>query len=109
MGVQVEDFALTLRQLFELTNIRGALANMPHKVATFDLVDNITPTTRIAGACNAIRKWPGGRLLGDQFHAAGFVRGMLRDCVDAMRARASDRQRGGVGGVSALRWHRALL
>jgi Shikimate dehydrogenase substrate binding domain len=54
MGVKPEDYPTTLKAIFKLTNIRGALVTMPHKVTTHALVDEITPTGRIAGACNAI-------------------------------------------------------
>src|SRR5919202_989476 len=47
MGVQAPDYPAFLRSLFTLTNIRGALITMPHKVTTVDLVDEVTPTVRI--------------------------------------------------------------
>jgi shikimate dehydrogenase len=78
MGIKPEDFTTFLPQLFKLTNIRGALVTMPHKVTTVGLMDEISPTARIAGACNAILKRPDGTLLGDQFDGAGFVRGVER-------------------------------
>jgi shikimate dehydrogenase len=78
MGVKPEDYVDFLPQLFKLTNIRGALVTMPHKVTTVGLMDEISPTARIAGACNAILKRPDGTLLGDQFDGAGFVRGVER-------------------------------
>src|SRR6185312_5684850 len=34
MGVRADDYAALLRPLFRLTNIRGALVTMPHKVTT---------------------------------------------------------------------------
>ena len=54
MGVKPEDYPASSQSLFQLTNIRGALVTMPHKVTTIGLVDEVTPTARIAGACNAI-------------------------------------------------------
>src|SRR5262249_56762621 len=51
---------------------------MPHKVTTLTLVDEATPTARIAGACNAILLRNDGSLLGDMFDGAGFVRGVQR-------------------------------
>src|SRR5689334_8856780 len=54
MGVKAEDYPTFLRSLFRLTNIRGALVTMPHKVTTIGLVDEITPTAEIAGAANAV-------------------------------------------------------
>ena len=78
MGVKPDDYAAALASIFRFTNIRGALVTMPHKIATLSLVDEVTPTARIAGACNAILLRPDGTLLGDQFDGAGFVRGVER-------------------------------
>ena len=49
MGVKAEDYAQVLKALFRLTNIRGALVTMPHKVTTVALLDEVTPTVQIAG------------------------------------------------------------
>src|SRR5512132_3338070 len=47
MGVKGEDYADLLRPLFKLTNIRGALITMPHKVATVRLLDEVTTAVRV--------------------------------------------------------------
>jgi shikimate dehydrogenase len=78
MGVMSEDYAGVLKSLFRLTNIRGALVTMPHKVATVGLMDEVSTTARIAGACNAILRRPDGALAGDMFDGEGFVRGVAR-------------------------------
>ena len=78
MGVKPEDYAAFLPLLFKMSNIHGALVTMPHKITTAHLMDELTPTARIAGAANAILLRPDGSLLGDQFDGAGFVRGVLR-------------------------------
>lgn len=101
MGVRAEDFAALLRPLFRLTNIRGALVTMPHKVAVVALLDEITPTVRIAGSCNAILKRSDGSLLGDMFDGAGFVRGVLRQGCKLTGARALVVGAGGVGSAIA--------
>src|SRR5437764_7496715 len=62
MGVKAEDYAQVLKALFRLTNIRGALVTMPHKVTTLALLDEVTPTVQIAGSCNAILRRPDGSL-----------------------------------------------
>ena len=64
--------------MFSLTNIRGALVTMPHKVTTMGLVDEVTPTATVAGAANAVLLRDDGTLVGDQFDGAGFVRGVER-------------------------------
>ena len=40
MGCMAEDYPAFLRALFRLTNVRGALVTMPHKVTTVDLVED---------------------------------------------------------------------
>ncbi|MGO4390842.1 shikimate dehydrogenase [Variovorax sp. M-6] len=101
MGVQAEGYAGVLASLFKLTNIRGALVTMPHKITTLSLVDEATPTAKIAGACNAILKRPDGTLLGDQFDGAGFVRGVQRKGRALEGARVLVSGSGGVGSAIA--------
>ena len=97
MGVKPEDYAATLKQIFKFTNIRGALVTMPHKVTTVALMDEVTPTGKVAGACNAILLRPDGTLLGDQFDGAGFVRGVQRKGVRLEGASVLVSGNGGVG------------
>lgn len=97
MGIKAEDYADFFRSLFTLTNIRGALVTMPHKVTTLELVDEISPTAAIAGATNAVLLREDGSLLADQFDGAGFVRGILRKGFDPPGKRALVVGNGGVG------------
>ena len=97
MGVKADDYAGVLASLFTLTNIRGALITMPHKVTTTGLVDELTPTAQVAGACNAVRRRSDGSLLGDMFDGAGFVRGVLRKGLTLRGARVLVVGSGGVG------------
>ncbi|MBS0341931.1 MAG: ThiF family adenylyltransferase [Proteobacteria bacterium] len=92
-----ESFAQGLRSLFQMDNVRGALITMPHKVSVLSLLDEVTPTVRVAGACNAVKRLPDGRLVGDQFDGAGFVRGMQRKGVQLASTRALVVGSGGVG------------
>lgn len=101
MGVKAEEYPEFLRYLFRLTNIRGALVTMPHKVATTRLVDEITPTAQIAGAANAVLLRDDGTLLGDQFDGAGFVRGVKRSGFPLAGQRALVVGNGGVGSAIA--------
>src|SRR5689334_23545126 len=78
MGVRPEHYAEFVRPLFRLSNVHGALVTMPHKVTTVGLLEDVTPTVRVAGSCNAIVKREDGTLLGDMFDGAGFVRGVVR-------------------------------
>ena len=97
MGVRTDDYPGVLASLFKLTNIRGALITMPHKVTTTGLLDELTPTALVVGACNAILRRPDGSLLGDMFDGAGFVRGVLRKGLVLKGARVLVVGSGGVG------------
>jgi shikimate dehydrogenase len=101
MGVKAEDYPATLAALARLTNLRGVLVTMPHKVTTLALVADATPTARIAGACNALLKRADGSWLGDQFDGAGFVRGLERKDCPVAGARAFVVGCGGVGSAIA--------
>jgi shikimate dehydrogenase len=101
MGCQAEHYPDFLRSVFKLANIRGALITMPHKVTTVGLLDEVLPTAAIAGACNAVRRLPDGRLQGDMFDGEGFVRGVLRKGFTLKGARALVVGSGGVGSAIA--------
>jgi shikimate dehydrogenase len=101
MGVKAEEYPEFLKYLFKLTNIRGALVTMPHKVTTTRLVDELTPTAQIAGAANAVRLRDDGTLIGDQFDGAGFVRGVERSGFLLAGKRALVVGNGGVGSAIA--------
>ena len=101
MGVKAEEYPEFLKYLFRLTNIRGALVTMPHKVTTTRLVDELTPTAQIAGAANAVLLRDDGTLLGDQFDGAGFVRGVERSGFPLAGKRALVVGNGGVGSAIA--------
>ncbi len=104
MGIKAEDYPDFFRSVFTLTNIRGALVTMPHKVATTGLVDEISPTAAIAGATNAVLRQEDGSLLADQFDGAGFVRGMLCKGFNPSGKRALVGGNGGSVLRSLRRW-----
>lgn len=97
MGIKAEEYPEFFRHLFKLTNIRGALVTMPHKVTTMGLVDEVSPTAAIAGAANAVLLREDGTLVGDQFDGTGFVRGVLRKGFELEGKRALVVGNGGVG------------
>ncbi len=101
MGCKAEDYPVFLRAIFKLSNIRGALITMPHKVSTLSLVDEVLPAAAIAGACNAVRLGPRGQLQGDMFDGEGFVRGVLRKGFKLQGARVLVAGAGGVGSAIA--------
>ena len=101
VGIPPLEYPEVLRALFRTTNVHGALVTMPHKVTTVSLVDELTTTAQIAGACNAVLKRPDGSLLGDMFDGAGFVRGMERKGRPVAGTRALVIGSGGVGSAIA--------
>jgi shikimate dehydrogenase len=101
MGCRAEHFSAVLAAAFSLTNIRGALVTMPHKVAAAALVDEASPAVRIAGACNAVRQMEDGRLHGDLFDGEGFVRALKRKGCELTGARVLVVGAGGVGSAIA--------
>src|SRR4051795_9180471 len=97
MSCKPEQYPAFLKSVFTLTNIRGAIITMPHKVATLGLLDEQTIAVKIAGSCNAVRRGPEGRLQGDLFDGEGFVRGIRRKGFPVEGARALVVGAGGVG------------
>jgi len=101
MGVKPEDYPESLKAIFRMSNVHGALVTMPHKVTTVGLVDEVSTTAKIAGACNAILKRPDGSLLGDMFDGSGFVRGIQRAGFKCQGAKVLLVGAGGVGSAIA--------
>lgn len=101
MACKAEFYPAFLQSVFNLENNRGALITMPHKVVTCTLVDELSPTAKVAGACNAVKRLPDGRLHGDMFDGEGFVRGVRNKGVDLNGAKALVVGCGGVGSAIA--------
>jgi shikimate dehydrogenase len=101
MGVGADDYPDFLRLLFRLSNIRGALVTMPHKVTTVALLDEASPAVKIAGSCNAVLRRDDGSLYGDMFDGEGFTRGARRKGFDFAGADCLVVGAGGVGSAIA--------
>jgi shikimate dehydrogenase len=101
MGVRAEHYAAFLRPLFSLSNIRGALVTMPHKVTTVGLLDDVSVAVEIAGSCNAILRRPDGSLYGDMFDGVGFTRAARGKGFDFAGADCLVVGAGGVGSAIA--------
>ena len=76
-GCEEKDYADFFKSVFRLRNIVGALITMPYKIRTLGLLDRTSITAQICGACNAVRRQPDGKLIGDMFDGEGFTRGVL--------------------------------
>ena len=101
MGVKAEDYVPALTSIRKFTNFHGALVTMPHKITTVGLVDEATTAVKIAGSSNALLKLPDGRLKGDNFDGAGFVRGVMRKGLKLAGASCLIVGTGGVGSAIA--------
>jgi shikimate dehydrogenase len=101
MSARSEGYPDLFRALFSLTNLRGALVTMPHKVTTMGLVDDVSPAAAIAGATNAVVKREDGSLLADQFDGAGFVRALAHKGFEPNGKRVLIVGTGGVGSAIA--------
>jgi shikimate dehydrogenase len=101
MGCKPDDYPAFLKLVFKLSNIHGALITMPHKVTTTALMDELSVSAKVAGACNAVRLGAGGELVGDMFDGEGFVRGVLRKGRVLSGARVLVAGNGGVGSAIA--------
>jgi shikimate dehydrogenase len=101
MGCKPDDYPAFLKLVFRLSNIHGALITMPHKVTTVALMDELSVSAKVAGACNAVRLGAGGKLVGDMFDGEGFVRGVLRKGRVLNGARVLVAGNGGVGSAIA--------
>jgi shikimate dehydrogenase len=101
MGVRAEDFTEFFRSLFKITNVRGALITMPHKISTMSLVDEVSPAAAVAGATNAVVVRQDGTLLADQFDGTGFVRSLIGKGFEPTGKRALVLGNGGVGSAIA--------
>jgi len=74
--VKPEDAAAALNGFRRMLNLRGVVITIPHKVTFLDLVDEVLPTARLAGATNVIRPEPDGRWIGTNLDGMGFVNGL---------------------------------
>lgn len=101
MGVKGEDYVAALAVIRKFTNIHGALITMPHKVTTVALLDEPSTAVKVAGSCNALLMKPDGKLAGDMFDGAGFVRGVMRKGLVLEGASCLVVGAGGVGSAIA--------
>lgn len=101
LGVRAENFAAAFPEICRFTNFHGALITMPHKVSVIAFLDDVSTAVKVAGACNAVRRDADGRLIGDMFDGAGFVRGLSRHGRSLGGKRIQVIGSGGVGSAIA--------
>lgn len=101
IGSKPENFPEHFKNLFTITNMRGLIVTMPHKVITSKMVDILSPTAEIAGACNAVRRNAEGLLEGELFDGEGFVKGVENKGFNFHKKSALVSGCGGVGSAIA--------
>nr|AXL06050.1 shikimate dehydrogenase [uncultured bacterium] len=58
-------------------NVDGIFVTVPHKAAVLGLADRCSPTARVAGSANALRRDADGRWYAENFDGWGFVTGLV--------------------------------
>jgi len=107
MGCKPEDFPEFFKPLFRPSNLPSALSTTPHEVPIVALLDEVSVSVKVAGACNAVRVDRDGKLVGDMFDGEGFVRGVLRKGRKLDNARIMVFGNGGVGSAIAASFAKA--
>ncbi len=75
--IPIDAFSEHVKKFFAQPNGKGLNITVPFKVDAFNLVDELTPRAKIAGAINFIAKQSNGKLLGDNTDGIGMVKDML--------------------------------
>jgi len=75
--IPLDSFADAVKTFFAQPNGKGINITVPFKVDAFNLVDDLTPRAKIAGAINFIAKQSNGKLLGDNTDGIGMVNDIL--------------------------------
>lgn len=95
--VATADFADIFKAMTKISNFKGSLVTMPHKIAAIDLADELSITAKVAGSCNALKMSADGKIIGDMFDGEGFVRGIKQKGFDPQSKKAIVIGSGGVG------------
>lgn len=90
-----------------LENLDGFVVTAPHKHAVVALCDEVVGEGRLVGAVNAVRREPGGRLVGDLFDGLGFLAGLRRAGHEPRGKRVFVAGAGGAGSAVAFALARA--
>lgn len=75
--IPLDAFAQSVKNFFAQPRGKGLNITVPFKVDAFNLVDELTPRAKVAGAINFIAKQANGKLLGDNTDGIGMVNDML--------------------------------
>jgi shikimate dehydrogenase len=97
LGVPPEGFGAAVRALVDL-GFRGANVTIPHKVAAFEICDEVAPFARRAGAVNTLI-FRDARIEGSNTDGFGFLES-IREAAPGWRAEAGPAVLLGAGGAA---------
>jgi shikimate dehydrogenase len=95
--VTPEGLAEVVRGLRDVSNLRGIVVTVPHKISILDLCDDLHSSAGMVGAANILRRGPDGRLTGANFDGIGFRRS-LEDAMGSIAGKSV--YLAGAGGVA---------
>jgi len=96
----LSDYEEIFRNVFKSPSIAGAMVTFPYK-RCLDVIDEISPRSVVAQACNVVVKRANGTLYGDIFDGEGFARGLKRAGFQFADARCLVIGSGGAGAAIA--------
>jgi shikimate dehydrogenase len=76
LHVAPADLQSTLSTLRKIKNFDGAVISMPHKIAALAYVERVSPSAKMVGACNVVRRDPDGALSAALLDGHGFVKAL---------------------------------
>jgi shikimate dehydrogenase len=80
--VAPSDLAALVKGLKGMKSLGGFVVTVPHKAAIVDLLDEVSPSARLIGAANCVRREADGRLVGEMLDGIGFVTGLMQAGID---------------------------
>jgi shikimate dehydrogenase len=86
-----------MRGFRAMQNLIGLSVTIPHKGPISGYLDELSERARRVGVCNAVRREPDGRMVGDIFDGAGFVGGLKGQGIDVAGAHVWQVGAGGAG------------
>ena len=85
-----------------MRNVFGFGVTIPHKTCVIEHLDEITPTARLIGAVNFVKRTAEGRLVGDNLDARGFITGLAQHDVAVRDRKVLQVGAGGAGRATAF-------
>lgn len=102
LHVRPDDLPTVVGAIRRMENVVGFGVTIPHKIAIMPLLDEVTPGAATIGAVNFVKRTAGGRLVGDNLDAPGFIAGLARHRFSTMGKRVLQIGAGGAGRATAL-------